>query len=66
MTTWTDEGWAAWRAENIRLLREGWTLGSSQMADGTIEEYAEKDGVKINRTPKFERDAEGNYIYGRP
>lgn len=62
---WTDADWANWRAENVRLLREGWRLGTNIMLDGTVEEYAEKDGVRIDRSPRWERSAEGIYIYGR-
>lgn len=63
---WTAEDWAAWRAENLRLIREGWTLSTTQMIDGTVEEWAEKDGVRKRRDPNWTRDEEGNYIYGAP
>lgn len=63
---WTDDDWAAWRAENMRLAMEGWTLSTIQKMDGSVESWAEKDGVRVRRDPKWERDADGNYIYGRP
>lgn len=63
---WTEDDWAAWRSENVRLMLDGWTLGISQMTDGTVESWAEKDGIRIRRDPKWERDADGNYIYGKP
>lgn len=65
MTKWTAEDWANWRANNLRLLNEGWHLGTNINLDGTVESYAEKDGVRINRNPQWDRDDEGNYIYGR-
>jgi hypothetical protein len=61
---WTAEDWKAWRANNVRLALAGWYLGTDIKLDGTIEEYAEKDGVRIRRDPQWVRDADGNYIYG--
>ena len=65
-TRWTADDWAAWRAENMRLLREGWSLGTGINLDGSVESYAEKDGIRIDRSPKWDRDEDGNYIYGAP
>lgn len=63
---WTAEQWAAWRADNCRVLAEGWSLGTTTMPDGTVESWAEKDGTRIRRDPNWERDKEGRYIYGPP
>lgn len=63
---WTTDDWAKWRKENMRLALEGWRLHSDQMMDGSVREYATKDGQEIDRTPNWERDEEGNYIYGSP
>lgn len=63
---WTPEQWEAWRANNRRLLDEGWSIGTEFRTDGSVREYAEKDGVRIGRQPKFDQDAGGNYIYGAP
>lgn len=43
--------WAAWQAQNARLVSEGWMLHTDLMEDGTILEYASKDGVTIDRSP---------------
>ena len=36
---WSDEDWKLWRANNIKLLLEGWNLGTDYMNDGSINEY---------------------------
>ncbi len=63
-TSWTSEQWREWRANNCRLLSEGWKLGTDFKSDGSVEEWAEKDGVRIIRNPNWDRDEHGNYIYG--
>jgi hypothetical protein len=65
MPEWTQEDWAAWRANNCRLLDEGWRLGTSFKLDGTVEQWAEKDGVRIRRDPEWDRGPNDEYIYGR-
>jgi hypothetical protein len=65
-TAWTDDDWAAWRANNVRLMKEGWSLGTDIMLDGTVVSWAEKDGIRIRRDPNWERGPNGEYIYGRP
>jgi hypothetical protein len=62
MSKWTEDDWRAWRAENVRLSFEGWILTTNYMQDGTVESWAEKDGIKIRRDPQWERDEDGNHI----
>lgn len=45
----TDEELEAWRAENRRLLIEGWSISTNIMTDGTVEEWAIKGDQKIRR-----------------
>jgi hypothetical protein len=54
---WTLDDWRAWRAENMRLTLEGWTL----VWNGD-DDYAEKDGKRIDRTPDYDIDDDGNKI----
>lgn len=54
---WSADDWEAWRAENRRLLDAGWALTSVFTADGSVKEYADKDNVRIDRTPQYERGA---------
>lgn len=49
---WTDQEWKDWRANNLKLLDDGWKLGSKHMVDGSVHEYAEKNGEIIDRTPE--------------
>lgn len=66
MSKWTAQDWAGWRAENARLLSEGWQIHTAQKLDGAVETYALKDGVRIDRSPQWDRDEDGNYVYGAP
>lgn len=58
---WSLDDWRAWRAENRRLMDEGWSLSTHIMVDGSVEEWAERAGVRIRRDPKWEHDGDGNY-----
>ena len=49
MEKWSAKDWLVWRVNNLRLAAEGWTLGTDVNIDGTIYDYAEKDGVRITR-----------------
>ena len=46
-----EDVWQAWRRNNMRLLADGWMLCTDFLLDGTIKDYAEKDGVRIARDP---------------
>lgn len=50
---WSDQEWADWRANNLRLMSEGWTLHNDQMVDGSVQVYAVKDGVRVDREPRW-------------
>ncbi len=54
---WTAKDWENWRAENLRLTLDGWTIGADYNLDGTVVEWAEKDGVRKDRSapPSGER-----------
>lgn len=65
-TPWTDDDWAAWRAENVRLLSAGWRMGTSFPIDGSApQSWAEKNGVRVDRTPRWVVTERG-YAYGKP
>jgi hypothetical protein len=51
VSEWSPDEWEAWRANNRRLLSEGWSLGTNIRLDGSTYSFAEKDGVRIDRTP---------------
>lgn len=43
-----------WQKANRQLSRDGWVLGTNYMTDGTVEHWAEKDGVRVRRDPPDE------------
>jgi hypothetical protein len=46
---WTNDDWMAWRADNRRLIQEGWELQMIQKTDGTVEWWANKGDLSIQR-----------------
>lgn len=40
-----------WQKQNRRLLLEGWSSTTLYMLDGSVEHWAEKDGLSLRNDP---------------
>ncbi len=59
---WTAEQWEAWRANNRRLLDEGYVLDTNIFLDGSVECWATRGDERIRRDPKWDT----NFITTKP
>ena len=64
--TWTDKEWSAWRAANAAVCSLGGTIGTAIYEDGSAEEWAEINGVRVRCDPQWimSKGEDGSDLFG--